>query len=233
MDLEDRERTVSPPLGGNHSPAEQTCCLSQLRPLRKCPERTWARPVSFAPTLLSAGSPVPALQAVTSYVTVVFFTGQSRWKEYWWVPSQPSKTWRGRTRPERALEGCQPNQARARRWKRCLISSAWQLLSQIRTLDFQVKITLSFLHCSEWFAWKTSSIKLICVIRMGRFHPQEKWMAFWSLKTVVLLPHGRVFIRDTVGLVPKERFDFFLQLRLSTSNLTHFPLWQVVMGEKI
>lgn len=178
MDLEGRERTVSPPLGGNYSPAEQTCCLSQLRPLRKCPERTWARPLSFAPTLLSAGLPVPAFQAVTSYVTVVFFTGQSRWKEYWWVPLQPSKTWRGRTRPERALEGCQPNQARARRWKRRLVSSAWQLLSQIRTLDFQVKITLSFLHCSEWFAWKNVLHKTHLCDKDGKISPTGEMNGF-------------------------------------------------------
>lgn len=57
-------------------------------------------------------------------------------------------------------------------------------------------------------------------------------MALWSLKMVVLLPHGRVFIRVTVGLVLKERFDVFFQLRLSTSNLTCFPTVGSAYGRK-
>lgn len=58
-------------------------------------------------------------------------------------------------------------------------------------------------------------------------------MALWSLKMVVLLPHGRVFIRVTVGLVLKDSLMSFFSSDSQLQILHVSPLWEVVMGEKI
>lgn len=103
---------------------------------------------SFALTLLTAGSPVLALQAVT-YVTVVFSQGSPDEKSTD-VSSRSPVNMERRTPSREGSRRLSAKPSKGSEMKKVSVSSPLAAAESDKdSVDFQVKITLSFLHRSE------------------------------------------------------------------------------------